>query len=276
MPFEIDFTGHCRGCELSDVPGTLATVGTQLHLLVFVGLWVYSFIHREVFVWAMNLTASLLLAVCHAVHKVDVLGSQPPCLSCVVALYDRVYNLEGSAVPCAPVALLCFYMTVLFACPLELGSACTYNEAEKQQMSAAQAELEWKRLQHLDVLIIPVWSAVARLYVGLTTPEGVASGAVLGGLSAVMALELVRTGAFRAVVEASFSRRYWFLLPVQKVLQWLHFENRFLKILWHNDDDDGGGDGGAGAEAGGRGHDNNSSSGTGNSSARRRRVLLSI
>ena len=264
--FNIDFNGHCTGCHFDDGPGTLATIGSQLHLLVFVGIWVYSFIHRDIFIWTVNTMASFLLALCHIFHKIDVLGSQPPCLDCIAAIYDRFYDLEGSAVPSAPVALVCYYMLVMYACPLELGSAYRHDSAlrygkrgrhhyregaklavhsattPRYQAPSAAELMTWDPLKHLDVLIVPCWSAAARLYAGLTTPMGVVSGAIIGAGTVILLFKLVRSNWFRCLVRYAVNDTPLTLcgisicpIPgVSATLHFLGFETRFLDIMWNN------------------------------------------
>ena len=245
--FNIDFNGHCSECHMNDGAGTLATVGSQLHLLVFVGLWVYSFIHREVFIWIINGAASILLAICHVFHKVDILGDQPPCLGCIVAMHDRFYDLEGSAVPCAPVALLSYYVIFIYMCPLELGSACTYNGGGGGGKSTIDSleEEEWDRVRHLDVLIIPCWAGTARLYIGLTTPSGVVTGVILGGVSALCTLSFLRSQILKTIVRYLINGEAPAMCGggsccsnigsfCSYILKFVGFETRFLDILWHN------------------------------------------
>ena len=249
MVFNIDFFGQCDGCHFNDGPGALATIGSQLHLLVFVGLWLYSFITREYFIWTVNTIATLLLALCHIFHKVDVLGKQPPCLGCVAAIYARFYDLEGSAVPCAPVALVVYYMIILFACTLEFGSAyrleLTTHRCTHDHHRVSKSEMmEWKTISHLDVLIVPCWSAAARLYAGLTTTMGVVSGVVVGIAAAAALFLLVRSNGFRLLVryvadEVPLVVCGVCIGPVPGIaatLKWFNFNTRLLDILWNNMD----------------------------------------
>jgi len=283
MVFSIDFDGHCSGCHLNDGPGTLATIGSQLHLLIYVGIWIYSFIHREVFIWTINTVASLLLGLIHVFHKIHILGKQPPCLACVAAIYDRYYELEGSAVPSAPVALVCFYMLVIYACPLELGSAYRYDGGSRKHLQrhrrkhrcleegnddddddrhhhhrrrhpnpnpnhapSASELIAWDHVSHLDVLIIPCWSAAARLYVGLTTPVGVVAGAIVGGAAVLLLFALVRSNWFRKFVGYIVHAEPLSIcglcigpIPgIATVLRFLGFETRLLDIMWNNLDAD--------------------------------------
>lgn len=235
MVFSIDYTGQCNGCLVHDGPGTLAIVGSQLHLLIHVGIWVYSFIHREILIWTINVIASLLIGLCYIFHKVELLGTQPPCLQCVAASY---YSLKGSAVPCVPVALVTFYMLFTFVAALELGSAFT----EQVETESFSKRLQWERIRHLDVLIIPCWSASARLYTGLTTPRGVVSGVISGGCSILLAFAVIRSRWFRSIVLYIFEGTEmqvgpWLCKPLPwlpGILNYLGFECTLLKIMWRN------------------------------------------
>ena len=255
--FNIDFNGHCSGCHFDNGPGTLATIGSQLHLLVFVGIWIYSFIHREIFIWTINVVASMLLGLCHIFHKIDVLGKQPPCLACIAAIYDRFYDLEGSAVPSAPVALVCFYMLTIYACPLELGSAYRHDGGSRRHLlgqnhrcvtekdchaPSASEMMIWGRMGHLDVLIVPCWSAGARLYAGLTTPMGVVSGAIVGAAAVLLLFTLIRSSWFRSLIRYIVDEEPLSIcgLPIKPfpgvaaVLSFFGFETRLLDIMWNN------------------------------------------
>ena len=238
--FNIDFYGVCQGCNFGDGPGTLATIGSQLHLLVFVGLWIYSFVHREVFVWTVNVMASLLLGLCHIFHKIEVLGAQPPCLPCIAAIYSRFYDLEGSAIPSSPVAIVCYYMLVIFVYPLELGSA--YRHFEGSPSIVRSDNVLWNSLSHLDVLIVPIWAAGARLYAGLATTRGVVAGAVIGAAAVLLLFSVIRSKWYRSLVGYVMDREPLDIcglkippIPgIASTLHFLSFETRLLNIIWHN------------------------------------------
>lgn len=262
MVFSIDFTGHCNeGCHFGDGPGALAIVGSQLHLLVFVGLWVYSFIHRDIFLWTVNVMASTLLGICHIFHKIDVLGEQPPCLGCIAAIYSRFYDLEGSAIPSSPVALVCYYMLVIYACPLELGLAYRYDEGAKRQLqrnnrrqhhhrcieeqqiaNSASDRILWNNLSHLDVLIVPVWAAGARLYAGLTTTKGIVAGTIMGAAAVLLLFAVVRSLWYRNFVRYVIDGQPIHICGIAigpipglaAVLHFFSFETRLLDIIWNN------------------------------------------
>ena len=206
-------------------------------------------------IWAVNTVATLLLGMCHIFHKIDVLGRQPPCLECIAAIYDRFYDLEGSAIPSAPVALMCYYMLVIFVCPLELGSAYRHEGFNSKQHShrclrdsrhgESQSMVDliaWDDMAHLDVLIIPCWSAAARVYAGLTTPMGVLSGAIVGATACLALFWFIRSNFFRALVYYFMNekplcvcgRRIGPVPYVAALLRYLNFQTRLLDILWKN------------------------------------------
>ena len=264
--FNVDFTGSCDGCSFGDAKGAVAIVGCQFHSMLYLGMWIYSFFHREVFVILVNIGAALAIHLSQIVHKIEVVGISPPCLSCIGVYLREHYALEGSAIPCIPVVIITYYTIILYYFPLEVVNKLSIFDDHRDDSNAAfsndegidsryanhlhdndngdsrskiinlrrhivemgEDDILWENLSHINIFYIPCFVAASRLYAGLTTHNGVMAGCVIGSISATWVLNALNSRLCRVTLHYIFVEAR---LPAT-IVRYLGFSLFLMRAMW--------------------------------------------